>query len=228
MKTLLHLIKWDIILLNRNRLFVIAGVIAAMYIGIFYLLKPLGSLDKILTVLIVNDPVVTGYIFAGILLMFDKGQNTLQALSVTPVKLNTYLLSKTIVLSLLGMVSSIAMAAGAVGSEVNYIHLAISSFFATFIFAALGFAIGAVAKNFNSFLIYSMPIFILSGIPFFWVFGIGSLWWYFLLPISGGVGVLYGSVATVEPMLLFASYLQMAVFCALCWAIAKRVTSKKL
>lgn len=228
MRKLFQLFKWDVILLHRNRLFIIAGAVAGLYIGIFFLLKPLGNLDRILTVLVFNDPVVTGYIFAGVLWMFDKNQNTLQALTVTPVKLSAYLLSKIITLSLLGTVSAIVMAAAAMGTQVNYFHLILSTFFSSFIFTCLGFTLGAVAKNFNSFLMYSIGVFMVLAVPILWVFDIGNFWWFLVFPITGGVGTLYGSVASVAPKILFAAYIQLGVFSYLSWLLAKHITMKKL
>lgn len=228
MNKLLQLLKWDAILLHRNRLFIIAGAVAVLYIGIFYLLKPLGSLDRILAVLVFNDPVVTGFIFAGILWMFDKNQNTLQALNVTPIKLTTYLFSKITILSLLGTMSAVLMALAAMGTAVNYFHLILSTYFSSFIFSCVGFMVGATSSNFNNFLMRSIGVFVLMAVPMLWIFDIGNFWWYLIVPITGGVGTLYAAVSEVEPVIIFASYLQLGAVSYISWLLVKRITAKQL
>ena len=125
-------LKWDAVLLYRNRLFHIALLIALIYTGVFFLLKPLGNLDNVLVVLIFNDPVVTGYIFGGVIWLFDKNQHTLQAVSVLPVRRNLYLLSKILILSGLAVLVSVVMALAARGLDFNWFHLIFSVFYLPF------------------------------------------------------------------------------------------------
>ncbi len=182
MKQLQKLLTWDIVLLNRNNLFLIGVIVAAIYIGIFYLIRPFGDLTIVLVVLIFNDPVVTGYLFAAILLLFDKTQNTLQAISVLPLTINKYLLSKAIILSLLGTVTSFIMAYATKGVYFNHIHLFIASFFSAFMFSCFGFAVSAVSGTFNQLLFYSIPFFIISAVPFFSVFKYGKIEYFLVIP----------------------------------------------
>jgi fluoroquinolone transport system permease protein len=228
MRQLTTLLKWDAVLLHRNNLFVIAGIVAALYMGLFFLLKPLGNLDAILSILIFNDPVVTGYIFAGVLLMFDKGQNTLQALAVLPLKFVNYLLSKIIVLSVLATVIAVLMSLSGAGLGVNYVHLIMGTFFSTFIFSSLGFAVGSISKNFNMFLMYSIPLFILSAVPFFGMFGIGNMYWYALFPSTGGVGLIYAAFVPAGWAQVVFLYAQIGLFSYLCWLVCVRTVTRKM
>jgi len=190
MRKFLHLLKYDAILFYRNRIFAVAAVVTAAYLGIFYLLQPLGNLTTMLVVLIFNDPVVMGFLFAGVLLLFDKSQNTIQAILVAPVPFFTYILSKTVLLSALATVISFIMAWSTRGNDFNYLPLFISVFLSTAMFSMLGFAISAMCRDFNRFLVYSMGFLIVAAVPFASVFGIGKAEYYSWVPTMGGIWLL--------------------------------------
>ncbi|NJO03298.1 MAG: hypothetical protein HC880_17895 [Bacteroidia bacterium] len=100
-KTFLKIFRWDWVLLQRNQLMGLSLLAGATYLGIFYLLKPLGNLNDLLVVLLLNDPVVTGFLFGGYCFLFEKNQNTLSVLALMPLPMSYPLLSKTLALTLL-------------------------------------------------------------------------------------------------------------------------------
>ncbi|MBR9999638.1 MAG: hypothetical protein KFF73_11740 [Cyclobacteriaceae bacterium] len=220
-------LKWDTVLLYRNRLFHIALLIALIYTGIFFLLKPLGSLTRILVVLIFNDPVVTGYIFGGVIWMFDKNQHTLQAVSVLPANRRHYLLSKILILSLLAVMVSLVMAIATRGLDFNVFHLVISVFFSSFLFSAVGFAVAALSRGFNEFLLYSVPFFIISAIPMLYMFGIGEIMYFIPLPTTGCIEILRASFTSLNSWYLLIMYCQMFIWAVISWRVVVRVTQKR-
>ncbi|MCB0553945.1 MAG: hypothetical protein KDD02_10365, partial [Phaeodactylibacter sp.] len=64
---------------------------------------PDGQYGWLTVFLIFNDPMGLGLMFIGALYLFEKNENTLQALSVTPLRAWQYLASKTITLSLIAL-----------------------------------------------------------------------------------------------------------------------------
>jgi fluoroquinolone transport system permease protein len=52
------------------------------------------------------DPAVIGIVFVGALVLFEKSENVLQALIITPMKTDDYLLSKIISLTILSLISA--------------------------------------------------------------------------------------------------------------------------
>ncbi len=228
MKQLAKLLGWDILLLHRNRLFVIALVLTLVYIGIFFLLKPLGNLSNLLILLIINDPIVTGFVFAAILWIFDKQQKTLQALAVVPFRLELYLLSKCLLLSLLGAVAALVMAIAARGLDFDMLHLFVVVFLTTFMFACFGFTFAALAKTLNRLLVYMIPWFVACGIPVVSLFGIEAHMLMWLLPTTGVVQLLDASLTELSVMAFPFAYLQLVVYTILSWVIMVRVTKKRM
>jgi hypothetical protein len=224
----LTLLKWDMILLNRNRLFILAAAVAGIYIALFYLLKPLGNLTTILIILIFNDPVVTGYLFASVLLLFDKNQHTLQAVSVLPLPFRMYLLSKAVILSLLATGISFIMALATRGTDFNAIHLFTASFLSAGMFSLFGFAVGSLTRNFNQLLLHSIPFFIITGIPFLSLFGFGNLVYYMVIPSAGGIGILQSAFEEKPLWHTLVMYIHLLAWTAISWITAIRITASKL
>lgn len=206
----------------------LAAVVAAMYVGIFYLLKDVVDMDLILVVLIFNDPVVTGFLFSAILLLFDKNQNTLEAISVLPLTFEKYLLSKSIILSMLAAILAFIMAIVIKGWDFNAFHLFIATFLSAFIFCLFGFLAGTYAKNFNQLLAYCIPFLIIAGIPFAPLLGFGNLNWFFFIPSTGGVGLLKATFAEMQIMQIILMYIYLITWSLLSWILTKKITLKKL
>lgn len=177
MKKLLTLLKWDFILLQRNQLIVLALALAAIYLAVFYLLKDLGDLSFVLLVLLFNDPVVTGFMFAGVLFMFEKNQGTLQAISVAPVSLSWYLISKALALAVLSTITSLLMAWAAHAGTLYPQYLLPGVFLTSLFFTFNGFYFAAYSRSFNHFLMYSIGFLILMGTAFL-VFLDGINWYW--------------------------------------------------
>ncbi len=226
MKQFVHLLKWDVVLLNRNRLFILAAAMAAIYIGIFYLIKPLGNLTIIVIVLIYNDPVITGFLFASVLLMFDKNQHMVSAITVLPIPFTFYLLSKTVVLATLAVLSAFVMAFATHGLGFNYFHLFCATFISAFMFSCFGFAIGAVSKTFNQLLLYSIPFFIITALPFLALFDVGEPAYYFLIPSTGGLEILRSAFEPNSFLHNIGSYGQMLIWAAVSWWMAVKATTR--
>ncbi len=228
MKHLAHLLKWDTILLHRNKLFILAAVMAFLYIGLFFLLKPLGNLTNVLIILIYNDPVVTGYIFAGVMWMFDRNQNTLQAVAVLPVKVEKYLLSKILVLTALSTLVAFIMTITIRGFDFNFLQLFGSVVLSALMFCCMGFIVGAVSKTFNQFLMLSIPVFIITAIPFLPLFGIGKYGYTAFIPSAGGIEILRGAFETQSIFFTFLIWIT-AVFWALAmWFFAVKIVKSKM
>jgi len=228
MKYLLQSLRWDTLLIHRNRLFIIAIVVGLFYTGLFYLLKPLGNLSMVLILLIINDPIVTGFVFAGVLWIFDKQQHTLQAIAVLPLPLKDYFLSKAIILGVLGSLTALLMAFVTSGANFLVGHLFVSVFLGTFMFSCFGFTIAAIAGNFNRFLLYMIPCVIICGIPILFTLGIDRQIWRFVLPSTGMIELLeYSIIGRLDASVLLA-YIQLVFWAVVSWFVMLAVTKKRV
>ncbi len=224
MNDLRHLLKLDLMLLHRNNMFVLALVVSVIYVGVFYLLAPIVNLDLLVVILIFNDPVITGFLFAGVLWLFDKNQNTLQAVAVLPIRTELYLWSKALILTSLAVAISFIMAIAIRGLHFDGVRLLLGVGGATLLFAGLGFLLGARSLTFNQFLMYAIPFLVVMGVPFLALFDIGDMLWYQVFPSAGGLGLIK-SAFVPGPLWKDGIYLlQLLAWNWLVWRYARRLT----
>ena len=62
MKMFVQQFRWQLVILARNNIILLSVVVTAIYAIIFYALKGLPNMDKVLTLLILNDPAIIGRI----------------------------------------------------------------------------------------------------------------------------------------------------------------------
>ncbi|MEM1324343.1 MAG: hypothetical protein AAGI23_00235 [Bacteroidota bacterium] len=182
MNQLLHLLKFDLKLLQKYQVVLISIIVTAVYVGVFKGLSNLGNVDQLLILLIFNDPALLGFLFVGVLILFEKSEHTLQALSVTPIKLHNYLLSKTIVLTIIGVLCCYAMVIATRGTDVHWLSFTLASLFATFIFSMFGFIAVADQNNFNKYILKATGIILGLALPFLGYFEVLPNWLFWVFP----------------------------------------------
>ena len=224
MKTLIKLMKWDLLLLHRNRLLIITSLLIVTYIGTFHLLKSLGDISMVLITIIFNDPITTGFVFGGVLMLFDKQQNTLQALTILPIHSKHYLISKSTLLSLLAVIMTFIIVFFTHGADFQGIHLFFGTLLTTFIFSFFGFTIGSITSSFNQFILYAVLPLVTMSLPFLPLFEVGSRWWFCFLPSFGGIELIYASLLGSEDSLIIAAYINLSVWAIVSWLLVSKIT----
>lgn len=226
MKKFGRLFLWDILLPHRQRLITISVVVTAIYIGIFFLLKELGNIEVLLTMLVFTDPVVTALLLAAVVMLFEKDQQTLPAIRVIPLPPAAFLLSKALSLSLLSTVCGWLMAVLSYGSGFGHGLFLAGVFFTSLPLAFAGLWLGLVSKSFNDFLAKSIGILILLGVPFVSMFGFNWGWLY-VLPSMPTLVLIGGAFSGSSPAEIVYAVVYLLCCSWLCFLLALR-TFKKL
>lgn len=182
MKELLHLLKFDFVLLQRNQLLTISAIVSAIYVLVFRGLSSFGNVEQVLVLVIFNDPALLGFMFVGVLYLFEKNEGTLEVLAVSPVSVSNYILSKTIALTCVSLVCCFIMVFACYGFNFNYFHFGLATIFSTFIFTMLGYIAVAGQKTFNQYMLRAIGIILLASLPFLSYFGVASRNWFLLFP----------------------------------------------
>ena len=107
---------------------------------IFFVIRDLGNMDKVLTLLIYNDPAVIGLFFVGLSVIMEKNQRVLDALFVTPVNHHIYLISRILTLSIIGWACALGMALSILGTSFQIGHFSAGVFGTCLIFSIMGFS----------------------------------------------------------------------------------------
>jgi len=207
-------------------------MIAAMtgvYVLLIYFLKDVGNLEKLITLLIYNDPAVIGFIFIGISIILEKDQEVLPALFVTPLKPHTYLISRIITLSTLGFLGALAMVLAAKGTSFNLLHFSVGAFSTCVLFCLLGIFIVSRTTEILHFLLRGVPLLILMSLPLLNYFELTNLSFLKLLPVQGGLNLMVNSYRE-SPILgeLISGYILIVVWIPLLYWTVYRIFISKI
>ena len=211
MKSLLTQIGWQFLILHKNKLIAISVVITFLYGLIFYLIKDLPNVEPFLTLLIYNDPAIIGMFFIGLSVIMEKDDNVLPALFVTPINYHTYLISRIIALSTIGLLCATGMAVTMLGIHINWLHFSIGVLSTCVIFSIAGVFVVSYTTEFLNFMLRAIPVMIFLSLPLFNYFGLTDMVLFEFTPIHGpllltinsfhstasNTGILFGYASTL-------------------------------
>jgi hypothetical protein len=183
MKKLLALLRMDFLLAFRYGLLYAALFITLVYLGVFF---PLSDMLRamFLPFIIYIDLAIFGFYFLGAWIFFDRQENTLSALTITPITYKAYIWSKIIVLTFISVVVSILLSY-ALSLALNPILLIISTILNSILFCMIGLWIVVRYTSFSHFLPASTMMLFVFELPLFEYFQllpsspIGDLLWLF-------------------------------------------------
>lgn len=199
MKALLNQIKWQFIILHKNKLIAISFAITALYAMIFYIIKDLPNIEPFLTLLIYNDPAIIGLFFIGLSVIMENNDNLLPALFVTPINYHVYLISRVISLSLLGLVCAAGMTLTMLGPQINWLEFSIGVLGTCLIFSLVGIFVVCYTMEFLSFMLRSIPLMILLSLPLLNYFGLTDNFFSEFLPTQGPLNLTISSFGSQDP-----------------------------
>lgn len=163
---MLKLLVYDINIQWRSGYWSVYGIMGILYI-IILLNVPINIRDEAAVGIIFMDTSVLGLIFVGALVLFEKQQGVLQSMTVTPLKLNTYIFSKVISLTLLSTVVSTIIWIIPLWSLKGYGYILSGVILSSVVFTIFGLGFSSGVNSFNQYLarifvgslIFSFPVF---------------------------------------------------------------------
>lgn len=225
MRTFINLLKWDLLLLAKYGILPVAIGIGALYIALIYFLN---IPPNIIALLIFSDPSMMGFIFVGVMVLFEKQAGTSSALIVTPLRPWQYLLSKSISLTIPALIISIAMTFAS-RESVNLMLVIIAVFLTSVLFLLLGFIGAQRVKTFNQYILI-IPMFIAPlSIPIIDYFGLWESPLMWIIPTQSSLVLLKAAFVEVVvwKQILSIFVLLLSIVLVWKWALAeyaKRMT----
>lgn len=106
--------------------------------------------QRMTPVFICFEALVVGFILGGTLMLSEKEENTVRALRISPVGADRYLLSKTLLFSVVGTVYALLMAFFCVGFGFSILRFCLLSFFGSALFTLVGLAFTTFFRDMSS------------------------------------------------------------------------------
>jgi fluoroquinolone transport system permease protein len=186
------------------------------------------------SVLLFFDPAVIGLMFVGALVLFEKSENVLQALVITPMKTDDYLLSKILSLTLLSTISAtLFMILMIIFNDVsfNLFYLVAGILLTSVMLILLGFIIVSRVSNINGYLLGMMIGFIgLTFPPLLQLFGLVENPIFYLWPTQASFLLFDGvfQAAALNTWEIFYGIGYQLVWIVLFYMFAKRAFYKHI
>ncbi|MCG8699035.1 MAG: hypothetical protein MI922_13350 [Bacteroidales bacterium] len=229
MKSFLINLKWQFILLQKNKIVSISLVVTLIYGLLLYFLRDVGNLDKVLVAMVLNDPSVIGFFFIALAVYTEIRHQVLTAIFVSPANIHQILITKTLSLSIIGVVCALGLAISVKGIHFDMVSYMFGALGICLLSTLLGLIVLTFASEFLKFVMLSIPIFLFFiNIPLFQYLGAIDLGFAaYFFPIQGSVDLIDTSFSEKE-INIWYSYLSWIVMVPIFYLIAFNLFSKKI
>ena len=195
MSNLKNMLKWEFVLLYRYKIIHISILSVVLY---FLTTQAIEDMNRPIfhSLLLFFDPAIIGIMFVGALVLFEKSENVLQALVITPMKTDDYLLSKITSLTIISCVSATIFILlmnifGGIGFNVFF--LASGIILTSILLILLGFILVSRLKSINEYLMAMALVFLgLTFPPMLHLSGLYENMIFYLWPTQASLLIFRG------------------------------------
>jgi fluoroquinolone transport system permease protein len=232
MHRLLATVRTDMRLQFRNGFY----YVTLFVVGVWALLLaqlPAVDLDVtwLLPAMLLGNLVITTFYFVGGLVLLEKGEGTLEAQVVTPLRVGEYLAAKVSTLAGLALVENVALVALLVwvlpvlreGGRLAPLPLVAGLLLGAALFTLAGFLAVARYRSVNEYLFPSMLYMGLLMLPLFPYFGLGHGDWFYWHPLQAPLVLLRAAFEPVALGQLAYGLLYGALWLALLAVASRRI-----
>ena len=227
MTKMLRFTWWQVKLLAKYQLLTVALAIAAIYLAILFFFKLLHT-DLITSLFVFMDPTGLGFIFIGVIILFEKGDNTLDVQVVTPMKTGHYLWSKALALLVPAIICSSGIVFATKGFDFDALTFYISLILTSLIFTFIGIA-GVIRVNtFNQYMIL-IPLFMApTALPLLNFFGLTDWKILFIIPTQSTLNLFTDSLSRNHTWFEIIDIAYLGLWTWLSYYIARKSFEKKM
>ncbi|HEX5692580.1 MAG TPA: ABC transporter permease [Roseiflexaceae bacterium] len=224
MKRLLATLRCDVRLQFRNGFYYATGFVLLVWAVVIRQLAASGvSLDLafLLPAMLLNNMLIGSFFFLGGLVLLERGEGTLEAQVVTPLRVGEYLLSKVISLGGLALTQHVALVLLIAGPRIAVLPLLAGLASAATLYILTGFAVVVRYRSINDYLLPSIPYAAVLMLPVLYAAG-WDHWLLYLHPMQPAVVLMRAAFAPVALWQLVYGVFGSALWIALGYLLARR------
>lgn len=227
MSKMLRFIGWQVKLLAKYQLLTVALAISAIYLAVLFFFNALHT-DLITSLFVFMDPTGLGFIFIGVIILFEKGDNTLDVQVITPMKTRDYIWSKAIALLLPVVICSSGIVLATKGFDFDPVTFYISLILTSLIFTFIGIA-GVIRVNtFNQYIILIPLVTAPTALPLLNFLGLTNWKILFIIPTQSTLNLFSNSLNRTHTWLEIIDAAYLVLWTWLSYYIARRSFEKKM
>ncbi|WP_273834873.1 ABC transporter [Halococcus sp. PRR34] len=183
MSALRSMLAWDVRLQRRYGFYAVYAILTVVFVLGLRAVGP-GLRTDAAVLLIVTDPTVLGFYFIASIVLFEKEEGVLDALTVSPLGDRGYLVSKVISLSLLAVVAATSVAVFGHGSPWGLAILVVGVALSASLFVLVGFVAVARFDSINEYFISAVGWGTILFLPLFGYVGVLDTQLFYVLPVQ--------------------------------------------
>ncbi|WP_315115245.1 hypothetical protein [uncultured Clostridium sp.] len=201
-------------------------IVSIFYIGILKYIPQIIN-KRVGTLIIFSDPSVLGALFMGGIFLLERDQNTLESLFVTPFRVEEYIISKVISLTIISVLSSSFIVFTTYGFNMNLIAFFLGVIITSSFYTLLGLIIVAYSKNLNNYLLNSciITIFILPVVEYLDLYSTPI---FYLLPGKASLQLINGAFFGISNLNFLYSIVLLVSWSVIAYLVAIRVFNRKV
>jgi fluoroquinolone transport system permease protein len=221
MKRLLSTLRWDIQLQFRNGFYYVSGVVA--FLAIIFL-RQLNNVNwgVWLPPLILENLVINSFFFMAGLVLLEKGEGTLEAQIVTPLRTGEYLASKTISLGFLSLLETLLIVVLVAGIRFNWLWMALGVLALIAFYGLYGFFVVSRYDSINEFILPSVLWTLAFSLPLLSYFEIYRGWLMYLHPLQPMLKLLEAAFNPLPAWQLGYGFLASTLWIGLVYYLSRR------
>ncbi len=201
MNRLLSSIKYDMLFQFRQGFYFAYAFVTLFYVILLKVI-PESIAEAIFPFILFTDISVLGFFFIGGVLLLEKGQNSLDALFVTPLRVSEYLISKVISLSILSTIATVILFL-VISGDIAFLPTLLLLVWANmFLYTLLGIGIASKVKSVNHYFIFGVPVGMILFLPLLTYFNFIDFAPLYLLPTEPTLEMLTGNFSVQSVVIL--------------------------
>ena len=180
--------------------------------------------------MILNEPVMLGFIFLATLIFMEKEEDTIKAYLVSPVRVGEYLLSKIIVMVALALISTVLITVFTVGININWSMLLAIVTAGSVFGAAAAMFIAGFFDNLSKAMIWILSVSLTFTIPMVAYFVPSfSPWFISVLPTYGLMFAIREAIfPSGNPQIFYQSFITLTGISAVLYAMSIAIYQRSL
>jgi fluoroquinolone transport system permease protein len=179
-------LRWDVVVQARNGFYWATAFLVLVVGGLLLAVPEAVRADRVAwvpAIVAVNLQVTTFFFVAGLMLL-ERDEGTLTALAVSPFSPGGYLVTRTITLTTLAALETVAVVWIAFGTGGSWLLIMSGTAALGAIYTGFGTAMGARYTSVNALLLPASMVVTLLLLPLLAHFGLGPRWLFLLHPIE--------------------------------------------
>jgi fluoroquinolone transport system permease protein len=216
------MIRWYLLLDYRYRIIHVALLTVILWTLVLQGI-PFLNTGRVVAALLFLDPTILGFVFIGALVLFEKSDRSLEALTVTPMRVGAYLLTHIATLTTISVIASLVLVVLNQGIFFSYLYFFIGVILTSVLFILVGFIAVSRFSSVNEYFITAAVYTAIFNIPLIHHFGLAESWVFYLFPTQASLLLLTG---IFEPLALWEvgyAILMLSASIGISYLFAKRM-----